>query len=360
MRGQTGRCLAVAALLGAPLLAAAPRAWAQTSQPAATASAPVVRLASPESDEGGLTPDPTGIWTIQGENASISTAKLTDRYYVNGLRLGYTSGTESAPEFLRGMGHTLWGDGQLRWNFDITQQIFTPADTEAHNPPPDDRPYAGVLLGNFGVVQDDRNTRNTLTLSLGVVGPDSLAQTVQNGFHTLIGQAHTNGWSHQIKNEPVFEITSSRTWRFPTGSVFGMETDVLPDVTIGLGTVRVYGLAGAQFRIGQGLDSDYGAARLEPGLSGTDVFRPTRPFVWYAFAGVDGQAVGWDITLNGNTWQNSRSVDLIPYVGEIQAGVAVIVHGMRFTYTQVFQTAEFEHQKDGLHQFGSLALSVRF
>ena len=32
--------------------------------------------------------DPSSIWTLQDENASISTANLTDRYYVNGLRLG--------------------------------------------------------------------------------------------------------------------------------------------------------------------------------------------------------------------------------------------------------------------------------
>jgi hypothetical protein len=53
-------------------------------------------------------------------------------------------------------------------------------------------------------------------------------------------------------------------------------------------------------------------------------------------------------------------VALTPLVGEIEAGLAMIFYGARLTYTQVFQTQEFQHQKGGLHQFGSFALSVRF
>ena len=47
-------------------------------------------------------------------------------------------------------------------------------------------------------------------------------------------------------------------------------------------------------------------------------------------------------------------------MGEFQGGLALMFCGMRLTYTQVVQTQEFKYQKGGLHQFGSLALSVRF
>ena len=139
-----------------------------------------------------------------------------------------------------------------------------------------------------------------------------------------------------------------------------MEVDALPALTVGAGTLRDYGQAGVTVRLGQGLDSDYGAARLRPGLTGTDVFRPTRPVAWYLFAGADAQAVGYDVTLNGNLWHDSRSVTLQPVVGEVQAGIALMVSGVRLTYTQVFQTHAFRHQNGGLHQFGALALSMRF
>ena len=325
----------------------------------ALATAPVAN-AQQAGGNGAPAPDPTSIWTLQDENASISTAKLTDRYYVNGFRLGWTSGTDTTPDFLRQAGRVLWGDGQTRISFDLTQQIYTPADTQAYNPPLDDRPYAGVLLGNFGLITDTSDARSSITISAGVVGPWALAEQVQNGFHNIIGQNKTNGWHYQIPNTFAIEGVTARTWRLPITTVGNMEVDALPELDAGLGDVRIYGETGAVFRLGQGLDSDFGVARVRPGMSGGDAFKPTRPIPWYVFAGADGQAVAYDITLNGSPFESSRSVTLKPLVGELEVGFAVMAYGTRFTYTQVFQTQEFQHQKGGLHQFGSFALSVRF
>ncbi len=308
----------------------------------------------------GAAPDPAAIWTLQDENASISSAKLTDRYYVNGLRLGYTSPTGAVPTSLENLSRLIFGDGQIRFEIDLTQQMFTPANTAAAVPPPGDRPYAGLLLANLLLLTDTATTRSTLGLSVGLVGPESGAEQLQNGFHDLIGQGHDNGWQTQLHDEPVFNFLSARTWREPIGTLFGLETDALLDASAGLGTVRIYAEGGVQLRIGEGLDSDFGTARLRPGISGGDAFRPTRPFAWYVFVGADGQGVARDITLDGNTFRSSPSVTLDPFVGELQGGVAVMAFGTRLTYTQVFQTQEFKHQKGGLHQFGSLALSVRF
>jgi lipid A 3-O-deacylase len=304
--------------------------------------------------------DSASIWTLQDENASISTEKLTDRYYTNGLRLGWTSGTNAVPDALERLGQSLWGDGQRRISFDLTQQIYTPAATAARVPPPGDRPYAGLLLGNFGLMQDTDNRRTTVGFSLGMLGPAAGGRQVQNGFHDLIGQAHTNGWDTQLKNEPVFQFISQGTWRLNTGSIGALETQALPDLTVGAGTLRVYAQTGVTLRIGQGLDADFGVARLRPGQTGGDAFVRTRDFGWYIFAGVDGRGVAHDVTLDGNTWVASNGVKHEPFVGELQGGFAVLAFGTRLTYTQVVQTAEFRHQKGGLHQFGSLALSVRF
>jgi hypothetical protein len=258
------------------------------------------------------------------------------------------------------MGRTLWGPGRQRVFFDLTQQIYTPADTDVANPPPTDRPYAGILMGTFGITSDTTTNRSTFSLGLGMVGPAALAKQTQNWFHSVIGQQQNKGWDTQIGNEPAVQITSSRVWRLKTGSIGNLETEMLPELTAGVGNVRVYVLTGANFRIGQGLDADFGVARVRPGLSSGDAFTPTRKFGWYFFAGGDGQGVAHDITLDGNTFSDSRSVKRTPWIGEMQAGLGLIAWGTRLTYTQVFQTQQFEHQKGGLHQFGSLALSVRF
>ena len=307
-----------------------------------------------------LPEDKVAIWTLQGENASISSANLTDRYYVNGLHLGYVSGTDGVPDFLRGVGNAVWGGGQMRFAVSLNQQIFTPGNTAAFTQPPGDQPYAGMLYGNFALYRDVQDSRSILGLTLGLVGPLAFGEETQDGFHDLIGQGHPNGWHNQLANEPLGELTSGRTWRLPTGTLFGLETDALPNLNVGLGNMRIYAESGAAIRIGQGLDSDYGVPRLFPGPSGGDAFRPTRPVAWYVFLGADGQGVMRDITLDGNDFRGGPSVKLDPYVGELEAGAAIMVFGTRLTYTQVMQSQEFEHQKGGPHQLGSLALSVRF
>ena len=307
-----------------------------------------------------LPPDPAAIWTLQDENSTISTSKVTDRYYTNGLRLAYTSPTDTLSDGLAGVADKLWGPGQRRWSFNLTQQIYTPFNTAAKVPPVGDRPYAGVLMGSFGLNSDTETSRSHFGLGIGVVGPAALGEQVQNGFHDLISQGHNNGWASQIKNEPLVQFTSSRVWRLPLTTFGGMETDVLPELTAGLGSARIYALTGVTLRLGQDLNADFGPARLRPGLSGGDAFVPTRNFGWYVFAGVDGQAVAHDITLDGTVFTKSPSVKKQNYIGEAQGGLAIMMFGARLAYTHVVQSQEFKQQKGGLHQFGSLSLSMRF
>ena len=306
--------------------------------------------------------DPHGILTLQVENDAVSTRQGTsDEYYTSGLRLGYTTGTDGVPNFIGAIGRTVWGDGVQRVSFDLSQSLFTPFNTQVSPPDPRDRPYAGWLHADANLLTDKDDSRSVLGLSLGVVGPSALGEEVQNGFHSLIGDTPNKGWSYQLKDEPVFELLGGRTYRLPLTQFSGLETDVLPSLTVGLGTVRDYAQLGVVFRLGQGLNSDYGVPRIQPGLTGGDAYTPTRPFAWYVFIGGDGQAVGRDIFLDGNTWRsNSPSVGHRVFVGEAEAGAAIMLAGVRITYTQVFQSPEFNRQRAGVFNFGSLSASVRF
>jgi lipid A 3-O-deacylase len=304
--------------------------------------------------------DPSSIWTLQDENSSITSAKINDKYYVNGLKLGWTSPTDDVPDFLAGIGRSVWGVGQQRLSIDVTQSIYTPINTLASVPDPHDRPYAGVLTVGATLTHDTDSERSVIGMQAGLVGPDALARQVQNGFHSVIGDGNTNGWHFQIHDEPVVEFLGQHIWRLPIAKFGNIETDAVPQIEAGVGNLRVYGLTGSVFRFGQGLDSDFGASRVRPGLTGSDAYVPTRPFGWYVFAGFDGQAVVHDVTIDGNSFRNSASADRMPFVGEFEAGFAILVSGMRISYTQVFQSEEIRHQFGGLHQFGSLTLSAHF
>ena len=306
--------------------------------------------------------DPNGILTFQAENDGASTLRGTsDQYYSSGLRLGYVTGTTAVPGFLSALGRSVWGDGVQRVSIDLSQSIFTPRNTQINPPDPRDRPYAGYLRLSAALIHDSDNARSLLGMSVGVIGPSALGRQVQNGFHDIIGDTENKGWSKQLKDEPAVEFLAERTWRVPVTSFGTVEIDTLPALTVGVGTVRDYVQGGASIRLGQGLGSDFGAPRIRPGLSGNDPYTPTRPFVWYVFAGADGQAIARDEFLDGSAFRsNSPHVTKRPFLGEFQAGLAVMLYGVRLAYTQTWQTQSFKGQRSGLFNFGSFAASVRF
>ena len=328
----------------------------------AFSTALLASMAIPWSASHATPPQDTAqIVTLQVENDAVSTLRGTsDQYYTSGLRAGWTSGTNQVPEALQTASNNLWGDGVQRISLELSQSLFTPRNTQTPDPAPNDRPYAGVLGLTGSLIHDMDHSRSVISLFLGVVGPDAGGEVVQNGFHNLIGDTPNRGWSTQLSNEPVFEITPERIWRVGLGHAGPVSFDALPTLQAGVGFLRNDVLAGLILRAGQGLDSDFGVARIQPGLTGTDAYTPTRPFVWYVFGGADGQAVAQDITLNGDIFADSRHVRPKWDVGELELGAALIYRGVRLTYSQTWQTEEFRGQKGGFFSFGSVAASVRF
>ncbi len=177
------------------------------SFPRAALPALLLLLAASRAAHALPPPDPGSTWTLQGENDVVSTTPGgSDKYYTNGLRIGWTSGTDLVPDFAGRLARVVWGDGITRIGFDVSQQIYTPLDTAVAHPPLTDRPAAAYLAGTFSILQDKDDSRSTLAASLGVIGPAALGRLVQNGFHELIGDAIDKSWASQLPNEPALEL----------------------------------------------------------------------------------------------------------------------------------------------------------
>lgn len=301
-----------------------------------------------------------GIWSVNLENSAVSLGPVSDRNYTNGIGLGWTSAPGVLPHIVGPLSRALFGPGEERISLGIFQQIFTPDDTRADPPSPFQRPYAGYLALHLALLQEHANTQNMLAVDLGLIGPAALGEEVQNGFHRIIGQDATRGWGSQLHNEPTLEIYTSRTWRLPLGKLGGLDTDALPAVALGIGNVRIYGEGGAVFRIGRGLAADFGPNRLFPATGGSPVFVTVRPFAWYFFVGAGGEAVAHDLFLAGNTFSAGPHVTANPFLGTFEAGFAVIIHGIRISYMQVFQTKAWHGQQGGMFNYGALEIAARF
>ncbi len=72
----------------------------------------------------------------------------------------------------------------------------------------------------------------------------------------------------------------------------------------------------------------------------------TSPFGYYVYVAAQGRAVGRNIFLDGNTFEDSRSVDKKPLVGDLSAGVAMFwSDDFRLDASATYRSKEFDGQE---------------
>ncbi len=256
---------------------------------------------------------------------------------------------------------------QSRFSFVLGQSIFTPENISQPSLILNDRPYAGWLYIGFGFLAERKDVFggdafDTFEADIGVVGPASLAEYIQEGWHDVISTTDPEGWGNQLENEPGLLLTYERKWRFYKSDpqTAGLQFDFMPHAGVALGNVFTYGALGATARIGMHIEADYGAPRIRPGVQGSDFFyRPRGAFGWYLFAGIEGRVVGRNIFLDGNTIENSHSVAKKTVVGDLQVGLVVTFRDFRLAFTNIFRTDEFAGQNE-TDEFGAVSASFRF
>lgn len=313
-------------------------------------------------------PESKGVFSLTVENDSLSSG--ADRNYTSGIRLGYVSPAEDVPNWLQGAGGFTRAFSKSEpdfWGVAIGQSIFTPEDIGAVPAPPDQHPYAGWLYLQISVgAEEDRSDGraprflDTYELELGIVGPSAQGEEAQRGIHQWLGAPDPQGWDSQLEDEIAFAVSFDRRWRALRvfGDYFGgLEADLTPSAGASLGTLRTEARVGVAARIGQRIDSDYGPPRVRPSLAGVEHFRGGA-LSWNIFAGVQGRAVARNLFLDGNTFEDSASVDRNPLVADFQTGFSISTGAVRLSYTYVWRTEEFDTQPTR-QDFGALALSVR-
>jgi hypothetical protein len=286
----------------------------------------------------------------------------TDRDYTAGQQLNYTTAPDETPEGLVDLAHDMpWlltDRGDVRASYSFGQDIFTPSNTAAVNPPLNQRPYAGYLYLGLGLLANDQTEFDQLQMQLGVIGPASLARDAQAFVHSIEGIRKPAGWHFQLRDEPALLITFDRAWRvLPRYSFLGLQFDLEPRLGVAVGNVYDYASAGAMARLGFNLQDDFGPPRMEPTLSGSSFIESNDDFGAYIFAGVDGRALARNIFLDGNSFETSRSVSKIPFIGDLELGAALTIDRFRLSFTHVFRTKEY-HGQTTSDQFGSVNLTV--
>ncbi len=286
----------------------------------------------------------------------------SDRDYTSGEAFAYTTAPDETPTTAVNIARSLpflFGPGEVRANYELGQNIFTPASTQVPNPPLTQRPYAGWLWLGLGLLTKSTQGLNQLQLQLGTTGPASLAGNAQIFAHHVIGQAIPQGWHYQLRDEPTVQFTYDAAYKLiPPRTVLGYVFDLEPHIGAAAGNVYDYANAGALARVGINLPDDFGPLRLEPALPGSNFFEATGEFSAYVFAGLDVRAIARNLFLDGNTFERSRHVTKDPFVGDLSLGAAVAIDGMRLSFTHVFRTREYKTQPHS-DQFGAISLTFQ-
>lgn len=303
----------------------------------------------------------------------------TDQNYTNGFKLSALSTNlrsfkdRDMPRLLRNIADQVDGfiepEREPKLGLSFGQNIYTPTDIEATVYQPDDRPYAawlylGAAFHNYrpATVRDDGSRRparaDVFEINFGMVGPAAIGRQVQNLVHEMLDISTAKGWANQLRNEPGLNLIYEAKWRFSSARARdGWGADLLPHAGISLGNVFTYANAGIEVRFGLRLPDDFGTSLIRPTGDSNSRHRPR--FNVFVFAGVDGRAVARDITLDGNSWRESPSIDKKTFVYDLAGGIGFGNTHWQVTYTQAQRSREFIGQAKA-QVFGSLSTSYFF
>ncbi|HEY2628970.1 MAG TPA: lipid A deacylase LpxR family protein, partial [Usitatibacter sp.] len=281
-----------------------------------------------------------------------------DRHYTNGIQVAFLVDRDDMPAWMQSAPPVKWSaDPQVVVAFG--QRIYTPANTLAAVPDPADRPYAGWAYFMTDVRTASNHTIDHLMISLGVVGPGSLARQTQDLAHNILGEQDSNGWSHQLHNEPALLLGYERAWPGVIYGKFGHENyDMAVRVGGDIGNVMTYASTGAVFRYGHNLPTDIPVTHISLGPP-RDGYRGTPEFGWYGWIGFDARLVAHNIFIQGNTFRDSPGVRLEPLGADLQLGAALAWPRARFGFTFVARSREYRGQPSP-DRFGQLTLSLAY
>ena len=302
--------------------------------------------------------------TLSFENDSFF---KDDALYSNGLFLNWGYNHVSALDednlpawiaYLANKTHLVTSaDKQFAINYGFGHQLQTAIDKTTEELVEEDAPYVSLLAWEVNLIAYDELISDEVGLILGAVGPMTGGEFVQSVVHGVIGATDPKGWDNQINNEAVFRAQARRTWRVYETDLWNGEFDLLTGVDGGLGNLRSDLATGIGLRFGQQLTKNFSSASVFPiqkfnGLNNS-------PYGWYLFLNASASYVANDIFIDGNTFQDSHSVDLIHTQATVSAGIMANIYDFSILYTLLYSTDEYEGQAEP-SRYGSIAITYHF
>lgn len=289
----------------------------------------------------------------------------TDHNYTSGVRITYFDYGFEPPKLAKSLDDyipTFEVNETTSTYYSIGQNLYTPEDIEAVNPDPKDRPYAGFLYFSTGLTSLTDNHVDDLEATIGIIGPWALGDETQTLVHETFDFDEPMGWDSQLENELGLILSWQRQWPGAySKEIYGFSFSATPHAGVTLGNVYTYGAGGLSLKLTPS-DAKWQTKplRVRPAIPGSGFFVVhENQLSWSLFAGVEGRAVGRNIFLDGNTFEDSPSVDKKNFVADANAGVSFTYGKAQLSYTINWRSKEFDGQSDP-SLFGSVSIGYKF
>jgi lipid A 3-O-deacylase len=246
-------------------------------------------------------------------------ARRADREYTQGTRVGvlWATGTALARRLLGATQQCADGaafDCRLL-SLAIQQSIYTPTLSKLRRVA-GERPFAGWLGLEVGVRRESPRGMTAYTVSVGVTGKPSLAESAQKAVHEFFGFQPPQGWETQLPTEAT--LTASyrgvRDVVHLTGARGGALQFVMSPVwDVRAGTMATDATGGLQIALGVRPPGPWRLAARDASVG----------WGMYLVAGATESVVGRNLFLDGTTFSGSPRVTRNRFNGATEIGVGV-------------------------------------
>lgn len=225
-----------------------------------------------------------------------------------------------------------------RLEFDVGQDIYTPGTKQQATVVKDDRPYAGFAYLTAKTLVTTPTTLDTYAIKAGIVGPSARGEEIQNGFHKLIGDRTAKGWANQLRDEPTLNFIYTHRTLLAEYDCSGLD-------------ILIHSYYGSD--LGTPLTDERTAARIASSIPILQNWILT-PYLF-----VETRLVQHNTFLDGNAFKESHSVDRVPEIARIQAGLRINYRKYFIQYFWDGETQEFKQQK-GFDTYGQVIFGYGF
>ena len=291
----------------------------------------------------------------------------TDRGYTNGVRFSYLTDTADENDgksarfarilrdelrFLPGIGTT---DSKQAVSLSLRQLMVTPEDITVEGPQFDDIPYAGHLSLSGTLWSWNADTITGFGAHIGVIGPESGAESVQKWVHKATGSDKPQGWGNQLGTDVVGGIQAAHGRKLlQLGQGGNIEQRVSVVGSGLLSSFRTSAITGLVWQLGRHLPinfvPDYAGTSSTIALPGS--FKDSGSS-WSVYVGLGVEYVGYSyIDDNAGAYRFDEG----PLIGQLGLGAAWQWDHLLASVTLRASTSEDERHKDNF-SFGTLSVS---